>query len=93
FFLERKNTMTQKSLTEVVAALNSGEITMDQLLGQLETEKQYVRRGSTYSLLKYDGISFVVGAPAKVYTVESTRIDRDGKEIERKSRNGNEAES
>jgi len=78
--------MTQKSLTEVVAALNTGEITMDQLLSQLETEKQYVRRGSNYSLLKYDGVSFVNGAPAKIFTVESEKTDREGNVVARKPR-------
>jgi hypothetical protein len=78
--------LTQKSMTDVVSALNSGELTMDQLLGQLATEKQYVRRGSSYSELKYDGVSFIAGAPAKVFTVDSERIDREGKEVESKPR-------
>lgn len=81
--------LTQKSMTDVVAALNSGEITMDQLLSQLATEKQYIRRGTSYSELKYDGISFIAGAPAKVFTVDSERIDREGKKVESKPRKKN----
>ena len=78
--------LTQKSMTDVVAALNSGELTMDQLLSQLATEKQYIRRGTSYSELKYDGVSFIAGAPAKVFTLDTARIDREGKEVERKER-------
>lgn len=82
----------QKSLNDVITALNSGELSMDELLGQLSTEKQYVRRGTSYSELKYDGVSFINGAPAKIFTVASEKIDRNGVIVERKSRNGNSSD-
>ncbi len=81
--------LTQKSLTDIVTALNTGELKMDDLLAQLSTEKMYIRRGSSFTELKPDGVSFVNGAPAKIFTADSKRIDRDGKEVERKSRKSN----
>jgi hypothetical protein len=84
--------LTQKSLTDIVTALNTGELKMDDLLAQLSTEKMYIRRGSSFAELKPDGVSFINGAPAKVFTADSNRIDRDGKEVERKPRKSNGAE-
>jgi len=81
--------LTQKSLTDIVTALNTGELKMDDLLAQLSTEKMYIRRGSSFTELKPDGVSFVNGAPAKIFTADSKRIDRDGKEVERKERKKN----
>ncbi len=78
--------LTQKSLTDIVTALNSGELKMDDLLAQLSTETQYLRRGSSFVELKSDGVSFINGAPAKVFTADSKRIDREGKEVERQER-------
>lgn len=78
--------VTQKSLNEVLSALNSGELSMDDLVNQLSTETQYVRRGATFASLVYDGVSFINGKPARVFTVAGERIDRNGVKVERKPR-------
>jgi hypothetical protein len=78
--------MNEKSLNDVVKALNTGELTMDQLLANLDTEVAYVRRGTSFAELKFENISQVNGKLAKVYSVASDRIERDGKIVERKPR-------
>ena len=78
--------MKENSLKDVLAALNSGELTMDQLLENLDTRTAYVRRGSSFSQLKYEAISQVNGEFAKVYTLASEKIERDGSVVERKPR-------
>lgn len=78
--------VTQKSLNEVLSALNSGELSMEELVNQLSTETQYVRRGATFARLVYDGVSFMYGKPARVFTIEGGRIDRNGVKVERKPR-------
>jgi len=84
--------LTDKALRDVVTALNSGELTMDDLLANLETKTMYVRRGASFSQLNYEGVSAIGGEFAKVFTVESKRIDRAGNEIVRQSRNGDDGE-
>ena len=78
--------MNEKSLNDVVKALNTGELTMDQLLANLDTEAAYVRRGTSFAELKFENISQVNGKLAKIYSVASDRINRDGTIIERKPR-------
>lgn len=78
--------MNEKSLVDVVKALNSGELTMDQLLENLSTETAYVRRGNSYAALKYENVSQINGKFAKVYSVASEKIERDGSVVERKPR-------
>lgn len=78
--------MNEKSLVDVVKALNSGELTMDQLLENLSTETAYVRHGNSYAALKYENVSQINGKFAKVYSVASEKIERDGSVVERKPR-------
>ena len=78
--------MNEKSLVDVVKALNSGELTMDQLLENLSTETAYVRRGNSYAALKYENVSQINGKFAKVYSVATDKIERDGTKVERKPR-------
>ena len=78
--------MNEKSLNDVVKALNTGELSMEDLLANLDTEAAYVRRGTSFAELKFENISQVNGKLAKVYSVSSDRIERDGKIVERKPR-------
>lgn len=78
--------MKETSLKDVLAALNSGELTMDQLLENLDTKTAYVRRGTSFAALKYENVSQINGEFAKVYSVASEKIERDGKPVERKPR-------
>lgn len=78
--------MNEKSLNDVVKALNTGELTMDQLLANLDTEVAYVRRGTSFAELKFENISQVNGKLAKIYSVASDRIERDGTVVARKPR-------
>jgi len=78
--------MNEKSLVDVVKALNSGELTMDQLLENLSTETAYVRRGNSYAALKYENVSQINGKFAKVYSLASEKIERDGTVVARKPR-------
>lgn len=78
--------MKENSLKDVLAALNSGELTMDALLENLDTKTAYVRRGTSFSALKYENVSQINGEFAKVYSVASEKIERDGKVVERKPR-------
>ena len=83
--------MKENSLKDVLAALNSGELSMDQLLENLDTKTAYVRRGSSFAVLKYESVSQINGEFAKVYTLASEKIERDGKPVERKPRKKAEA--
>jgi hypothetical protein len=86
--------MTEKSLKDVLTALNSGELKFEDFVSQIETEHIYLRRGASYSKMKDEGVTQITGIGfVKVYSVETERIDRDGKVVERQSRNGKEAES
>lgn len=78
--------MNEKSMKDVVNALNTGELTMDQLLENLSTETAYVRRGNSYAALKYENVSQINGKFAKVYSVASEKIERDGTAVARKPR-------
>lgn len=78
--------MNEKSLVDVVKALNSGELTMDQLVENLSTETAYVRRGNSYAALKYENVSQINGKFAKVYSVAAEKIERDGTVVARKPR-------
>ena len=78
--------MNEKSLNDVVKALNTGELSMEDLLANLDTEAAYVRRGTSFAELKFENISQVNGKLAKVYSVASDRIERDGTVVARKPR-------
>lgn len=78
--------MNEKSLNDVVKALNTGELTMDQLLANLDTEVAYVRRGTSFAELKFENISQINGKLAKVYSLSSEKIERNGMIVERKPR-------
>lgn len=78
--------MNEKSLNDVVKALNTGELSMEDLLANLDTEAAYVRRGTSFAELKFENISQINGKLAKVYSVASDRIQRDGTAVARKPR-------
>lgn len=78
--------MNEKSLNDVVKALNTGELTMDDLLANLDTETSYVRRGTSFAELKFENISQVNGKLAKIYSLASDKIERDGTKVQRKPR-------
>jgi len=86
--------MTEKSLKDVLTALNSGELKFEDFVAQIETDQTYLRRGASYSKMKDEGVTQIAGIGfVKVYSVETERIDRDGKVVERQSRNGAETAS
>jgi hypothetical protein len=86
--------MTEKSLKDVLTALNSGELKFEDFVAQIETDKVYLRRGTSYSKMKDEGVTQIAGVGfVKVYSVETERIDRDGNVVERQSRNGKETAS
>jgi hypothetical protein len=80
--------MNQKAFDEVVAALNSGKITLDELASHVEASVNYIRRGNAYTLLTKDGngVAQINGQWSNVYVAEGKPIERNGTEKVRKQR-------
>lgn len=68
------------NLNETLQELNAGKITMEQLIEALTAKPAFVRTGSTFRRLERDGVSFVRGEMALVYTL-GEKTDRDGNKV------------
>lgn len=75
----------QTNLNETLNDLNSGKDSMDALIERLKSQAAFVRTGSTYRLLERDGVSFVKGEMALVYTL-GEKCDRHGNKVVAKPR-------
>jgi hypothetical protein len=79
------NNISALSLSDILAALNSGTVNMEDVIKGLKTETSFVRQGNNFRELKIETVSRVNGNLANVYTL-GEKIDRDGNKVVAKTR-------